>query len=145
MSGLFTSTTVIAIHTRAKVRSLSIIKVIAIYPQVNVWLPIKYRIDYKVLLLAFKCLHKDEEDQPRAPVYLADLLQPYLPARALRSHDNMTLQEPRTKMSTYGDRAFSASGAKLWNELPKELREIDSLTVFKRCLKTHLFKIAYEC
>ena len=40
------------------------------------WLPIKYRIKYKVLLLTFKCLRKDEEDKPRAPVYLADLLQP---------------------------------------------------------------------
>ena len=78
-------------------------------------------------------------------MYLADLLKPYLPARSLRSNDTNTLEEPRTRMATVGDRAFSVCGAKLWNELPKELRDIESLDSFKKCLKTHLFRRAYDC
>jgi hypothetical protein len=34
---------------------------------------------------------------------------------------------------------------KLWNELPKEIRDISSISVFKTCpLKTHLFKLAFN-
>ncbi|WAR30896.1 hypothetical protein MAR_033438 [Mya arenaria] len=32
----------------------------------------------------------------------------------------------------------------LWNSLPVEIKHIDSLTVFKKALKTHLFKWAYQ-
>ncbi|WAR17482.1 hypothetical protein MAR_032076 [Mya arenaria] len=32
----------------------------------------------------------------------------------------------------------------LWNSLPVEIKHIDSLTVFKKALKTHLFKLAYQ-
>ncbi|WAR20367.1 hypothetical protein MAR_002205, partial [Mya arenaria] len=32
----------------------------------------------------------------------------------------------------------------LWNSLPVEIKHIDSLAVFKKALKTHLFKLAYQ-
>ena len=49
------------------------------------WLPVKYRIIYKILLLTYKCLHG------LAPDYLADLIQEYKPSRNLRSSSKLNL------------------------------------------------------
>lgn len=51
---------------------------------------------------------------------------------------------PRTNFKTFGDRAFARSGPFLWNELPLEIRNSPSVTIFKSKLKTHLFKLAYS-
>ena len=45
------------------------------------WLPIKFPIDFKVLLITFKALNG------LAPPYLKDLLHPYIPARTLHSQN----------------------------------------------------------
>jgi len=37
------------------------------------------------------------------------------------------------KRDFYGDRCFAAAGPRLWNSLPAELRQCDSLGQFKRC------------
>ena len=102
------------------------------------WLPVKYRIQYKVLLLAFKSQHG------KAPVYLADLLEPYLPARSLRSEQQQRLSQPKARTVKYGDRAFSICAPRLWNKLPSEIKEADTVDRFKALLKTHLFRIAYD-
>ena len=44
---------------------------------------------------------------------------------------------------TLGDRSFSAAASYLWNSLPAELRDIQSLAVFKCKLKTYLFRAAF--
>ena len=41
---------------------------------------------------------------------------------------------------TYGFRAFAVSAPELWNKLPDDIRSCDNLNLFKRKLKTHLFK-----
>ena len=109
------------------------------------WLPVKYRLQYKMLLLTFKCLHKEEEDaQPRAPVYLADLLEPYVQVHSLRSQrDQDSLVEPFVPRNSYGDLAFSVCGPVLWNTLPNEVKSANSIDGFKSLLKTHLFREAY--
>ena len=43
------------------------------------WLPVEQKIDFKILLLVFKCL------QGKGPLYLRELLIPYQPQRTLRS------------------------------------------------------------
>ncbi|KAI4895256.1 hypothetical protein NFI96_000433 [Prochilodus magdalenae] len=43
------------------------------------WIPVCYRIDFKVLLLVYKCLNGS------GPAYLSDMMQQYEPSRALRS------------------------------------------------------------
>ena len=55
--------------------------------------------------------------------------------------DDLTLETPRTKIVTAGDRAF-ASVSLLWNRLPYTLRAVDSIDTFKNRLKMHLFQ---EC
>ena len=54
------------------------------------WLPIKFRIQFKVLLLVYKALNG------LAPKYIKELLVPYKPRRHLRSEAKGLLDEPRT-------------------------------------------------
>ena len=98
------------------------------------WLPVRKRIEFKILLLVYKCLHGT------APSYLREMLKEYVPPRTLRSTSKNLLCEPRTNMKTYGDRSFSACAPKLWNQLPNNIRAAGSVAIFKRQLKTHLFK-----
>ncbi|XP_010793755.1 proto-oncogene vav-like [Notothenia coriiceps] len=46
------------------------------------WLPVKFCITYKLLLITYKSLHA------LSPQYLTDLLHPYIPSRTLRSSDS---------------------------------------------------------
>ena len=48
----------------------------------------------------------------------------------------------RTKV-TLGDSFFQVAAPKLWNALPRGLRDIPNLHTFKRNIKTFLFKFAY--
>jgi len=58
--------------------------------------------------------------------------------RRLRSSDSGFCAIRRSR-TTYGDRCFAVAGPRVWNSLPTELRQYDSLAQFKRRLKTHLF------
>ena len=101
------------------------------------WLPIRHRINFKLIMLTWKALHD------MAPNYLCELLLPYTPKRTLRSTDKLLLTTPRT-LSSYGDRAFYAAAPKLWNTLPLELRSCTSIDTFKKSLKTYLFEIVHD-
>ena len=97
------------------------------------WLPIKSRIDYKVLTIVFKCKHG------MAPKYLQDLLEAKENQRqGLKSNNKQLLKVPTTR-KTFADRSFSVKGPKLWNDLPDSIRTITSYAEFKKQLKTHLF------
>ena len=102
-------------------------------------LPIKHRIDFKILLTTYKALNN------LAPDYLSDLLPLHAPTRCLRSAGANMLKIIRTKRRTWGDRAFSAAAPSLWNALPIHIRQTPTLPSFKKALKTHLFKIAFNC
>jgi hypothetical protein len=102
------------------------------------WLPVKQRVQYKVLVTTFKALNG------LAPGYLTDLLKPYRPQRQLRSSSKMLLQSPKWNLKTYGHRAFSSMAPTWWNVLPEKIRLIDSLETFKNNLKTHLFTSAFQ-
>ncbi len=101
------------------------------------WLPIKFRISYKILLLAYKALND------LAPPYLTNLLSRYNPTRSLRSQNSGLLVVPRIAKSTKGGRTFSYLAPKLWNSLPENVRGSDTLSLFKSRLKTHLFSQAF--
>ena len=105
------------------------------------WLPIKQRIQYKILTLTRKCLNKI------GPKYLQDLIQLRpSPRGGLRSAiEPNLLTIPKTKCKTFADRSFSVCAPVLWNALPATLRT-DSLSFgkFKKDLKTHLFRQAYH-
>ena len=96
------------------------------------WLPVRQRINFKIATLTFKLL------QHSSPAYLASLIQPYVPSRALRSHGQQLLAQPHVRTSI-GSRAFRAAAPKIWNSLPLLTRLSPSLESFKRALKTHFF------
>ena len=50
---------------------------------------------------------------------------------------------PGFKLNSYGRRAFSVAAPLLWNSLPQHVRDAESLDIFKRQLKTVLFKRAF--
>ena len=50
----------------------------------------------------------------------------------------------RSQDKTYGDRAFSVAAPKLWNELPLDLRSLDTTYLFKKHLRIDLFKKAFN-
>ena len=102
------------------------------------WLPVKQRIEFKVLVLTYKALNG------LAPPYVCDMIQPYKPTRALRSADTNLLAVPRDRLKTFGHRSFQYASPHLWNQLPVDMRKSPSLHIFKKRLKTHLFNNVYS-
>ena len=101
------------------------------------WLPVNFRIHFKILVLTYRALHG------QAPQYITDLLHPYTTSRALRSSTQGFLSVPRTHFKTRGDHAFQSAAPKLWNSLPTSLRALETVDSFKKQLKTHLFRQAF--
>ena len=101
------------------------------------WLPIRQRVEYKLLLLAFKAVNGI------APEYLSSLLKRYCSVRQLRSSSQELLFVPKSKLKSFGDRSFSVKVPGLWNELPHNLKCLSSIEEFKKCLKTLLFRKSY--
>ena len=102
------------------------------------WLPIQHRITYKLCILAFRCQHGS------APEYLSRYCIPTssVSGRAqLRSASNGTLLVPKTRTKVFSSAAFSFACPSAWNSLPIELKHETSFNIFKKNLKTHLFKL----
>ncbi len=87
------------------------------------WLPIKFRISYKILLLAYKA------QNGLAPAYLTSLLSRYNPTCSLKSQNSGLLVVPRIAKSTKGGRDFSHFAPKLWNSLQDNIWGSDTLSV----------------
>jgi hypothetical protein len=75
------------------------------------WLPVQYRVIFKILLLVYKALHAN------VPPYISDLLTPKHIGcyNSLRSNEQNLLIVPKTMRKTFGDRAFAKAGPFLWN------------------------------
>ena len=97
------------------------------------WLPVCFRVDFKIALLTFKCLNG------LAPKYLSDLIEVYVPSRALRSSSSILLKKKTTHFKTLGDKSFSFSAPSVWNSLPYHLRSETSIEFKKEELKSLLF------
>lgn len=102
------------------------------------WLPISYRIQYKMMTLVWRALHDT------APQYMKDLLTVHVPVRSLRSKDKMLLHVPKTRTIRFGSRSFQYAAPTIWNSLPVKLRTTESYYLFKADLKTYLFSVAFN-
>ncbi len=100
------------------------------------WLPVKFRIHYKILLLTYNCVFDHSSD------YLSSLVSLHVTGRSLRSAELYRLQQHGTRTGM-GDRAFAAASPVLWNSLPVSIRTIPTQAAFKTALKTHLFLLAF--
>ena len=102
------------------------------------WLPVRQRIIYKLKLYVYKALND------MAPSYLSAMmhLQNTDPAeyrQRLRSSSDETRLIVSRSFKRAGDMSFTIAAGPLWNDFPASLRESQSLPMFKRQLKTHLF------
>ena len=104
------------------------------------WLPIRLRIEFKILLITFKVL------QGSAPKYLIDSTSVLPPSRydLPRNKDGILLSTPKpfTKVTT-GDRSFMAAVPRLWNSLPVSIRSACTKSDFKQKLNTFSFSKAF--
>ena len=97
------------------------------------WLPVRFRIEFKILLITYKMLHS------LAPQYLSQLVSVKSQSRyCLRSSgDGIFLNHPvGCGKAALGNRAFEYSAPHLWNKLPLNVRNAASLGVFKSVLKS---------
>ena len=106
------------------------------------WLPIRSRVQHKILTMVYNCLNQ------RTPEYLSNLLtyrSEIRPSRGLRLELNdRLLQFPRMKLKTFAARSFRVAGLTLWNNITDELRCIDDPNVYKKLIKTFLFKKTFN-
>jgi hypothetical protein len=103
------------------------------------WLPVFFRIQYKVSLTMF-LVHTHQ-----CPVYLSNIVTPLRsnPSRhRLRSSAGTDNLSPRKKTKC-GERSFSVTGPTTWNSSPETVRRVTEATSFKRLLETYLFNIAF--
>lgn len=102
------------------------------------WLPVRSRVQFKILLLTFQCI------QGTAPQYLCDLISLHSKSRSLRSNSQLLLEVPRSRLKTYGDRSFCYAAPVEWNKLPIEIKMSETVVFFKTQLKTFLFKKCFD-
>ncbi len=100
------------------------------------WMSVKDRAEYSKLCLVYKCIN----DQ--APNYLCSkfnsLKERHQHNTRNRKQNNLSLVKPRINQQK---RAFSYSGASMWNNLDPATRNCDTLNSFKSCLKKSMFNL----
>ena len=92
------------------------------------WISFPERVKFKKATLVFKCLNK------MTPSYVANLFTPNAHIRETRQSTNKALKVPLAKKECYV-KSFAVSGANIWNNLPEQLRRVDSLDTFKSELR----------
>ena len=96
------------------------------------WLPVKYRIQFKINLPTYKVYKTD------CPVYLKDCVQPYSSAYNNRRSEpaqhmlNVLYYDYKHHKSfTHLSNSFFYSAPRLWNSLPQTCRCAPSLSAFR--------------
>ncbi|KAK6187795.1 hypothetical protein SNE40_005741 [Patella caerulea] len=97
------------------------------------WLRISERIEFKILIIVYQCLHGN------APSYLRELVNPYQSTRSLRSQSQHYITVSKWNLKKFGFKSFEVSAALKWNALPLALKTAPTFSIFKSKLKTFLF------
>ena len=103
------------------------------------WLPVQYRITYKLCLL-MHLMHIQ-----KAPSYLKDTVTATASVSSrgrLRSASSSRYEQPRMRLK-FGQHCFSYAVPAAWNTLPPSLQQLTNTDSFKRQLKTVLFERAF--
>ena len=98
------------------------------------WLPVYYRVIFKLLLLTYKALNG------LVPCYLSNVLSYRSSCYSLRYVTNERLAEPRAKLTTCDFWSFSFA-ARLWNRLPTGICFCSLVASLKSRLKAFLFTL----
>ncbi|KAI5610316.1 hypothetical protein C0J50_5139, partial [Silurus asotus] len=98
------------------------------------WLPVAAGIRFKTLMLAYKAKSRPAQS------YLRELITSRTAPCCLRSSSTARLVPPSLRMrGKYTSRLLSVLLPRWWNKLPLDVRTMESLTIFKRRLKTCFF------
>ena len=97
------------------------------------WLKIKERIEFKILLLAYKSL------TGKSPSYLTNLIN----YNCISGSRTPSLS-PHSVRTSAGARAFQHCAPMLWNKLPTNIKCCNDISQFKTHLKTLLFDKSYS-
>ena len=96
------------------------------------WLRVESRIIFKILLLVFKCIHG---------LCSQNLVQKVVVYKGYNCRPNDFLQLETKKVHTkYGKRTIEYAGPRLWNALSVDIRKEQKIDVFKKKVKTELFR-----
>lgn len=98
------------------------------------WLPVHLRIKFRIMVHTYKCMHR------LSPSYLADKISRHTPGRALRSSSDVTSLSHVAASKNVGKGNFSHVAPATWNTLPPHIRELPTVTTFKRQLKAHYYR-----
>ena len=101
------------------------------------WLKIDSRIQYKVAVLVYKCVHG------LAPLCLSEIIDTSH-NRQLRVISLNKLPVARANIALVHNSSFTSMGPQIWNALPTDIITFTALETFKTELKTHLFNICYS-
>ena len=100
------------------------------------WLPIKYRIQFKIGLITYKTLNQGE------PVYLRELIHPYTSSRNTRRSTpklkflhTPTFDRKVHKSVKHFSNSFSHYAPVPWNSFPFQIRNSPSVTSFRKHLQ----------
>ncbi len=99
-----------------------------------------YIFKKNMLHLYIKFLFAYKTTTGTAPIYLNLLVQTYAPSRSLRSASERRLVVPSQRGSKSLSWTFSWTVSSWWNDLPISIPTAESLAIFKKHLKTHLFR-----
>ena len=102
------------------------------------WLPVYYRINFKLAKFAYRAIHSSS-----CPSYLVSLLTQFTPACTLRSGSSNLLCAPSCKLQV-ATRGFRVATPSLFNSLPQHVRSSPSLNVFSKNLKTFFFTSTFS-
>ena len=97
------------------------------------WLPIRYRTQFKILVLTWKILNN------LAPMNISGMISEYKPTINLRSRNECYLIRPYIPKNCSGHRAFQNISPFLWNSIPFAVRKSKTIAEFKSKLKHHFF------
>ena len=108
------------------------------------WLPVRYRVQFKIGLITYIILNQGQ------PVYLRELVHPYSSSRNTRrgTPKFKFLQTPTFdrrvhKPIKHFSNSFSHYAPSLWNSFPFHVRNGPSIASFRKHLKTHLFSSSF--
>ena len=100
------------------------------------WLKIEQCIEYKISVVMYKHVHN------LAPRYLKDLVvHPHRRHLRFSTFDLLPTTKFRTEQAHKS--SFKSQGPRIWNKLPYELKNIPTFDLFKKHLKTFIFKQLY--
>ena len=108
------------------------------------WLPVKYRIQFKIGLITYKILNQGQ------PVCLRELIHPYTSSRNTRRSTPKLkfLHTPTFDRKVYKSvklfsNSFSHYALVLWNSLTFQIRNSHPVASLRKHLKTHLFNSSF--